>query len=129
MLLAECGALLHPVVAASSDHLRVIGRGGGREKAQAVERSLPVAPFPQSRLWSQQTVRLDVTMPDLLDLKAKGIPFTRQHVARLIKQGRFPAPIKLGVGTNRWISSEIDDWIDLRKADRDALLKAREARA
>jgi len=35
----------------------------------------------------------------------------------------------LGVGTNRWISSEIDDWIDLRKADRDALLKAREARA
>ena len=97
-----------------------------------MERSLPVAPFPQSRLWSQQTVRLDVTMPDLLafsDLKAKGIPFTRQHVARLIKQWRFPAPIKLGVGTNRWISSEIDDWIDLRKADRDALLKAREARA
>ena len=31
------------------------------------------------------------------DLKAKDIPFTRQHVARLIKQGRFPAPIKLGV--------------------------------
>lgn len=69
-------------------------------------------------------------MPDLLafsDLKAKGIPFSRQHVARLIKRGRFPAPIKLGIGTNRWISSEIDDWIAQRKAERDAVLEARAA--
>ncbi|MBA4755767.1 MAG: AlpA family phage regulatory protein [Sphingobium sp.] len=59
------------------------------------------------------------------DLKAKDIPFTRQHVARLIKQGRFPAPIKLGVGTNRWIASEIDDWLDQRKAARDEALASR----
>lgn len=59
------------------------------------------------------------------DLNRKGIPFSRQHVARLIKLGRFPAPIKLGVGTNRWIASEIDDWLDQRKADRDATLAAR----
>jgi len=61
------------------------------------------------------------------DLAHKGIPFSRQHVARLIKQGRFPAPIKLGVGTNRWISSEIDDWLAQRKADRDAVLASRQA--
>lgn len=59
------------------------------------------------------------------DLATKGVPFTRQHVARLIKQGRFPAPIKLGIGTNRWISSEIDDWLAQRKADRDAVLVLR----
>jgi prophage regulatory protein len=59
------------------------------------------------------------------DLSEKGIPFTRQHIARLIKQGRFPAPIKFGVGTNRWIASEIDAWIAQRKAERDAELTRR----
>jgi prophage regulatory protein len=59
------------------------------------------------------------------DLATKGIPFTRQHVARLIKEGRFPAPIKLGVGTNRWIASEIDEWIGQRKTERDAALARR----
>jgi prophage regulatory protein len=54
-----------------------------------------------------------------VDLEAKGIPFTRQHVRRLINQGRFPAPVKLGIGTNRWIESEIDDWFAERKAERD----------
>jgi prophage regulatory protein len=58
------------------------------------------------------------------DLAGKGIPFTRQHVARLIKGGRFPAPIKLGIGTNRWIASEIDSWLSQRKAERDAALES-----
>jgi len=58
------------------------------------------------------------------DLAGKGIPFTRQHVARLIKCGRFPAPIKLGIGTNRWIASEIDGWLSQRKAERDATLES-----
>lgn len=54
------------------------------------------------------------------DLKAKGIPFTRQHLHRLIKRGRFPPPLKLGVGTNRWIEDEIDQWLAERAMDRDA---------
>lgn len=45
------------------------------------------------------------------DLKAKGIPFTRQHLHRLIQRGCFPPPLKLGVGTNRWIEDEIDQWL------------------
>lgn len=91
-------------------------------------RSLSVPPLSWPRHQDQQAMRSDVAMPDLLafsDLKAKGIPFSRQHVARLIKQRRFPAPIKLGIGTNRWISSEIDEWIAQRKAARDAAQDAR----
>jgi len=77
----------------------------------------------------QSAILMGAAMHSLLafsDLKAKGIPFTRQHVARLIKQGRFPAPIKLGIGTNRWIESEIDDWLDQRKAVRDGTLASRQ---
>ena len=59
------------------------------------------------------------------ELAKRGIPFTRQHIARLIKQGRFPAPIKPGIGTNRWIASEVDAWLVQRKADRDAVLARR----
>lgn len=60
-------------------------------------------------------------MPSLLafpDLKAKGIPFTRQHLHRLIKGGRFPAPLKLGEGTNRWLEHEIDQWLVDRAMER-----------
>ena len=63
------------------------------------------------------------------DLAGRGIPFTRQHIARLIKQGRFPAPIKLGIGTNRWIASEVDAWFIQRMADRDAQLARRRGSA
>lgn len=59
------------------------------------------------------------------DLAGRGIPFTRQHIARLIKQGRFPAPIKLGIGTNRWIAAEVDAWFVQRMAERDAELARR----
>ncbi len=57
------------------------------------------------------------------DLAEKGVPFSRQHIARLIKCGRFPAPIKLGTGTNRWIAAEVANWLSERKAERDAALE------
>jgi prophage regulatory protein len=50
----------------------------------------------------------------------KGIRFSRQHLHRLIKNGRFPKPIKLGPATNGWLESEIDAWIALRASERDA---------
>jgi prophage regulatory protein len=46
-------------------------------------------------------------MLSLRDLRDRGIPFTRQHIHRLIKQGKFPAPAKLGENTNAWIEPEI----------------------
>ena len=49
----------------------------------------------------------------------KGIPFTRQHLHRLIRAGQFPRPIKLGGNTNAWPEPEVDSYIENRIAARD----------
>lgn len=54
------------------------------------------------------------------DLRDKGIPWTRQHIHRLIRKGEFPRPVKLGAGSNAWIESEIDAWLRARVEQRDA---------
>jgi hypothetical protein len=44
-----------------------------------------------------------------------GIPFTRQHVLRLEKLGRFPLRRKVG-NVNFWTREEIEAWLrDLRR--------------
>lgn len=43
-------------------------------------------------------------------LKAtKGHPFTRRHTERLVKEGKFPSPIKAGVRRVAWIEAEVDE--------------------
>jgi prophage regulatory protein len=42
------------------------------------------------------------------DLQDKGIPFTRQHIHRLVKKNKFPAPFKVGEKTNAWDERVID---------------------
>jgi prophage regulatory protein len=54
-------------------------------------------------------------------LREKGISFSRQHRQRLIKAGKFPAPIKIGSNTNAWVEPEIDEYLKDRIAERDAL--------
>lgn len=67
-------------------------------------------------------------MPSVLsasDLKnLKGIPFTRQHIHRLVRAGKFPRPLKLGEATNGWLEEEIDDWLLARKEERDRAASA-----
>jgi prophage regulatory protein len=46
------------------------------------------------------------------DLKDRGIPFTRQHIHRLVKKKKFPAPFKVGEKTNAWFESVIDQHLD-----------------
>jgi predicted DNA-binding transcriptional regulator AlpA len=58
-------------------------------------------------------------MLSLMDLREKGIPFTRQHIHRL-KQGKFPPPAKLGENTNAWPADEIDAYLKACIAKRDA---------
>jgi prophage regulatory protein len=53
------------------------------------------------------------------DLREKGIKFSRQHLRRLIRQGKFPAPCKLGENTNAWPEAEIDKYLEDRIAARD----------
>jgi prophage regulatory protein len=49
----------------------------------------------------------------------KGIPWTRTHIYREIRAGRFPGPVHLGGQTVGWPEPEIDDWIRARIAQRD----------
>jgi prophage regulatory protein len=41
----------------------------------------------------------------------KGIPYTRQHLARLEKVGAFPSRRQLGANRVVWIESEIDEFL------------------
>lgn len=59
-------------------------------------------------------------MLDVSDLREKGIKFSRQHLHRLIRAGKFPRPAKLGENTNAWPEREIDQYIEARIKERDA---------
>jgi prophage regulatory protein len=53
----------------------------------------------------------------------KGIRYSRQHIHRLMKSGRFPRPVKLSgsaSGVNAWCEPEIDEHIQRCMAERDA---------
>jgi prophage regulatory protein len=54
------------------------------------------------------------------DLRARGIKFSRQHLHRLIRQKRFPAPVKIGANTNAWLEPEIDEYLANCVAKRDS---------
>jgi predicted DNA-binding transcriptional regulator AlpA len=47
------------------------------------------------------------------DLKQiKGIKFSRPWIIHLVREGRFPAPLKPGGGTHIcWLEAEIDAWL------------------
>ncbi len=59
----------------------------------------------------------------LIDKKAlvKLVQYSPQHIARLEKAGTFPKRIKLGRNRVAWLLSEIEDWMDERIFERDAL--------
>jgi prophage regulatory protein len=46
------------------------------------------------------------------DLRDRGIPWSRQHIHRLVKAGKFPAPFKLGENTNAWFENVIDQHLE-----------------
>jgi predicted DNA-binding transcriptional regulator AlpA len=52
------------------------------------------------------------------DLKAKGHPLGRVQTWRLVREGRFPAPVKVG-NTNAWLDNEYDAYLAGRIAARD----------
>jgi prophage regulatory protein len=56
----------------------------------------------------------------LNDLRELGIYYSRVHIHRLVKAGKFPAPIKVGQNRIGWVESEIDEWLNAKIAERDA---------
>ncbi len=50
----------------------------------------------------------------------KGIVYSRVHLDRLEKVGRFPRRVSLGGGGRvAWVEEEVDRWIEARVAARD----------
>jgi prophage regulatory protein len=48
-------------------------------------------------------------------LKAEyGIPYSRQHIDRLVKAGKFPQKIQLGSRCTAFYCDEIESWISSR---------------
>jgi prophage regulatory protein len=58
--------------------------------------------------------RIEMTFLSYKDLRKKGIRFSRVHVLRMVKAGRFPKPVKLGDKENSWIEVEVDKWLTKR---------------
>ncbi len=44
-----------------------------------------------------------------------GLPWTRQHIDRLIKVGKFPAKISLTEHRVGWWSDQIEEWLNSRQ--------------
>jgi prophage regulatory protein len=60
-------------------------------------------------------------------LADKGVRFSRAHIYRLIKQGSFPRPIRLGAQRIGFIEFEIDAWIQSKISNRDGGADAEKA--
>jgi prophage regulatory protein len=53
---------------------------------------------------------------ELKDLK--GISYTRVHLLRLEKLGKFPRRVRLSDVTVKWDEDEIDAWVEAKKNQR-----------
>ena len=52
-------------------------------------------------------------------LKDMGVNYSRPHIYRLIKDGKFPKQVKLGAGRIAFVEQEIVDWLKGKVAERD----------
>lgn len=43
------------------------------------------------------------------------------YIYKLVRQGDFPQPVKIGSKATRWVQSEVIDWMEARKAARPPL--------
>jgi prophage regulatory protein len=57
-------------------------------------------------------------------LRARGIPWTRVHLARLEAARKFPRHIDVGDNSIAWFEDEVDDFLEVKAAERDAKVQA-----
>ncbi len=69
-------------------------------------------------IYNSAGVRLKIL--SLEDLRERGILYSRVHINRLVKAGKFRAPIKLGQNRIGWVESEINEWLIAKIEQRDA---------
>lgn len=68
----------------------------------------------QQRVHEQQAQAARKVLLGPGDLRALGISYSRQHIWRLVKDGRFPAPVALGpepYARKAWRSADVDAWL------------------
>jgi len=51
-------------------------------------------------------------------LHSRGIPFSRVHIGRLERAGRFPRRVRLGLNTVAWREDEVEAWCKARSNER-----------
>jgi prophage regulatory protein len=51
---------------------------------------------------------------------AERVEYHPVHVRRLIRNGNFPSPIRLGENRVAWIEAEIEEWLEGKRQERDA---------
>jgi prophage regulatory protein len=54
-----------------------------------------------------------LSYPDLVEL---GVPYSRPHLSRLVKEGKFPAPFSLSAYRIVWREVDVFAWIEQRAA-------------
>ena len=50
------------------------------------------------------------------DLKTYGVPYSRQHIDTLEREGRFPKRVKLSAGVVVWRLTDVRTWLAERSA-------------
>lgn len=45
---------------------------------------------------------------------SKRTTISKPHIYTLIRQGKFPKPIKLSVNSSAWLENDINTWLDAR---------------
>jgi prophage regulatory protein len=54
------------------------------------------------------------------DLRAKGVPYSKPHLWRLERAGKFPKRVPIGASRYGYVESEIDAYVEALIAARDA---------
>ena len=54
-----------------------------------------------------------------IDAVADRVQYHPVHVRRLVKAGKFPAPIRLGENRVVWAEHEVDAWLYAKRRERD----------
>jgi predicted DNA-binding transcriptional regulator AlpA len=75
---------------------------------------------------AERAVRPKGRIFTLRTLCEKGIRYHPNHIRRLVKRGKFPAPFYLSERTPAWCESTIDAWLDQLEAARPNINRRRE---
>lgn len=49
------------------------------------------------------------------------VPYSRQHIKRLEKDGKFPERVQLSPNRVGWIAEEIEEWIEVKANKRNTV--------